>query len=184
MKKLIIAVCMLAAVTVFMPVKNVKAATYDKYTCDQIVKNFWNYDQYQQDLAQKTQTLMNLMSSGASASRIRAAATAQASAAANFTYVNSRVNNILNDPAYLANPSQYVSSLIPPNPSLLNEPTDWALLTNKQKYRDAWQRQSYANSQLVNQAAYNGDIAAIGAYAEEQGNIAAWNEYWKGQPRP
>lgn len=184
MKKIIFAICALAVLTVFIPAKETRAATYDKYTCDQIVKNFWNYDQYQNDLIQKTQTLMNLMNSGASMKQIQAAAAAQATAQANFTFVNSRVNNVLSSAAYLANPSLYVSTMMPPDPSIMNEPTSWAILTDKQKYRDAWKRQSYSNSQLVNQAAYNGDIAAIGAYAEEQGNIAAWNEYWKGQPQP
>lgn len=184
MKKFFFAICALVAVTAFIPASEVKAGTYDRYTCDRILLDFYNYDLYKSEFDSKYATLISLMSKGASASKINKAATDFATANANLAWVTSQVTNITSNPKYLADPAAYIATMVPKDPPIMNEPTSWAILTDKQKYRDAWKQQSYTTSQLVNQAAYNGDIASIGAYAQEQGIIAAWNEYQKGLPKP
>ncbi|MCR5421269.1 MAG: hypothetical protein K6E98_09690 [Lachnospiraceae bacterium] len=182
-KEMILALALMFLLS-FIPGRPVKAATYDEAAVARIIRNFYNADYYDADYTNKYNTLIRLMNSGASQKSINKAMNDFAAAAANKTWVTSQMTNIMAKAKASGNPVLYVSTLMPSDPAIMNEPTGWATYTDKSKYAAAWKNHTYSHSQLVNQAAYNGVIAQVGAYAQEQGDIAAWNEYWKGQPTP
>ena len=184
MKKLISALCITAAVVMLLPAVPAKAAgsTFDTAAVAKIIRDFYNADYYQAEYTAKYNNLINQINKGASQKAINKAMTEFATANANLTWVNSQMSDLMTRAINSGNPTLYLSNLKPNDPSLMNEPTNWATFTDKGKYTTAWKQHDYAHSELVNQAAYNGIIGQVGAYAQEQGHIAAYNDYVSSKP--
>ena len=179
---LAVTLAMAAAVAV-IPATEVRAANsaYDTAAIRQTVYDFYMVDYYNQVHASKINAWRDLVNKGASAKAINNAWNECVAAANNRLYAQGKADDIINRAIASGNPTKYVDNLLPQDPSLLTEPTDWAMFTNKSKYDNAWRQQSYSHSQTVNQAAYNGIIGQVGAYSIEQGNINAVNEFRKSQ---
>jgi hypothetical protein len=164
-----------------IPASEVKAANsaYDTAAVRQIVYDFYRVDYYNQVHAAAINKWRDLVLKGKSQKAIAEAWNECVAAANNRIWAQSQADDIMNRAIASGNPTKYVDNLIPKDPSLMTEPTDWAMFTNKSKYDNAWRSQSYSHSEQVNQAAYNGIIGQVGAYSIEQGNINAVNEYRK-----
>ena len=170
-----------AASLFIIPPSAVRAANsdYDQAVVRQIVYDFYRVDYYNHVHAAAINKWRDLVNKGASQKAINNAWNECVAAANNRIWAQSQATNLMNRAIASGNPTQYIDNLIPKDPSLMTEPTSWAMFTNKSKYDNAWKERSYSHSELVNQAAYNGIIGQVGAYSIEQGNINAVNEYKK-----
>ncbi|MCR5604271.1 MAG: hypothetical protein K6G27_11310 [Lachnospiraceae bacterium] len=178
----IISLCMaiaLASAIMIIPTAEVKAANsqYDQAVVRQIIWDFYRIDYYDQVHAAAINKWRDLVNKGASQKAIANAWNECVAAANNRIWAQSQATDLMNRAIASGNPTKYIDNLIPKDPSLMTEPTSWAMFTNKSKYDNAWKERSYSHSELVNQAAYNGIIGQVGAYSIEQGNINAVNEY-------
>lgn len=176
MKKLMIAICVLAAATVFMPAKEVKAAynILEAGSHAQLLRSMYGADAAELDFRNKYNILQNLISSGASQQRIMEAQTAVNAASVKLTQINALIAYQMEQSAAFPVPSTYVATQ-------MNEPIYAAIYADKSIYATALNNQAIYNSEMVNQAAYNAVLATNGAYAVDLANVVAYNAYYHGQ---
>lgn len=186
-KKTLSLILLLTAVFTLLPAASVKAELYDESTLCTMLRSYFKADYYDIRYNDTFSRLNSVMSKkGVSQKELSQAMMDFQLAAQQKSWVDSQMIKLINDPGYKANPTKFIANLKQKDGAvIMNEPVEWSTLYithNKSKYTDAWVNQTYSHSELVNQAAYNGVIGQIGAYATEQGNIAAVTEYRKGNP--
>ena len=176
MKKLIIAICALAAAVIFMPAKEVKAAynVLQAGSHAQLLRSMYGADAAELDFRNKYNTLQNLMASGAPQSQIMAAQTAVNAASVKLTQINALITYQMEQSASFPVPSTYAATQ-------MIEPIYAAVYADKYIYATAINNQAIYNSSMVNQAAYNAVLATNSAYAVDLANVVAYNAYYHGQ---
>ncbi|MBR4718948.1 MAG: hypothetical protein IKP31_01755 [Lachnospiraceae bacterium] len=176
MKKLIIAICVLAAAVVFVPAKEVKAAynVLEAGSHAQLLRSMYGADAAELDFRNKYNYLQSLINSGASQSSITNAQTAVNAASVKLAQINALITYQMAQSTTLPEASTYMATL-------MNEPIYAAVYADKSIYATALNNQAIYNSSLVNQAAYNAVLATNGAHAVDMANVIAFNAYYHGQ---
>lgn len=176
MKKFIFAICALAAATVFMPAKEVKAAynVLEAGSQAQLLRAMYGADAAELDFRNKYTYLQSLINSGASKASIDSAQAAVNAASVKMAQINALITYQMTQAAAFPDSSTYMATL-------MNEPIYAAVYADKSIYATALNNQAIYNSAIVNQGAYNAVLATNGAYAVDLANVVAYNAFYHGQ---